>query len=107
MRVGRSTKDQTLRFCWNAGAGDGFDEWILFRMPATGTIGDPIRSMPRSHPAVQVAALVAVFTTGVEAKRVVVVGAGWGGLSAAHHLSSQPGVEVTVIDAAERCYCGP
>lgn len=36
------------------------------------------------------------------AKKVVVVGAGWGGLSAAHHLSKTPGVEVTVVDAAER-----
>ena len=35
-------------------------------------------------------------------KRVVVVGAGWGGLSAAHHLSKTPGTEVTVVDAAPR-----
>jgi len=35
-------------------------------------------------------------------KKIVVVGAGWGGLSAAHHLSKNPANEVTVIDAAER-----
>ena len=34
-------------------------------------------------------------------KRVVVIGAGWGGLSCAHHLSRQ-GCDVTVVDAAER-----
>jgi uncharacterized protein with NAD-binding domain and iron-sulfur cluster len=37
-----------------------------------------------------------------EAKRVVVVGGGWGGLSTAHALSKQPGVQVTVVDAAPR-----
>ena len=36
------------------------------------------------------------------ARRVAVVGAGWGGLSAAHHLSKQPGVEVILLDAAPR-----
>jgi len=38
----------------------------------------------------------------VAPRRVVVVGAGWGGLSTAHALSKQPGVEVTVVDAAPR-----
>ncbi len=33
-------------------------------------------------------------------KKVVVVGAGWAGLGAAHHLSKQSGIEVTLIDAA-------
>ena len=37
-----------------------------------------------------------------DGKKIVVVGAGWGGLSAAHHLSKTPGNEVIVIDAAER-----
>ena len=37
----------------------------------------------------------------IDAKSVVVIGAGWGGLSCAHHLSRQ-GCKVTVIDAAER-----
>ena len=46
--------------------------------------------------------LLLAMLSGAAAKRVVVVGAGWGGLSAAHHLSRQPGVEVTVVDAAER-----
>ena len=41
------------------------------------------------------------FVAATAAKRVVVIGAGWGGLSCAHHLSKQ-GCEVTVIDAAER-----
>jgi len=36
------------------------------------------------------------------ATKVVVIGAGWGGLSAAHQLSMEPGVEVTVVDAAAR-----
>lgn len=36
------------------------------------------------------------------AKRVVVIGAGWGGLSAAHHLAKAPGVEVTLVDAAPK-----
>ena len=36
------------------------------------------------------------------AKRVVVVGAGWGGLSAAHNLAKQPGYEVALLDAAPR-----
>ena len=35
-------------------------------------------------------------------KRVVVVGAGWGGLSAAWKLSKEPGVSVTVVDAQAR-----
>ena len=35
-------------------------------------------------------------------RKVAVVGAGWGGLSAAHHLSKQPGVEVLLLDAAPR-----
>lgn len=42
------------------------------------------------------------LVTAVDAKRVVVVGGGWGGLSAAHALSKQPGVQVTVVDAAPR-----
>jgi len=46
--------------------------------------------------------LLLLSRSSVEAKRVVVVGAGWGGLSAAHHLSKTPGVEVTVVDAAPR-----
>lgn len=33
-------------------------------------------------------------------KRVAVVGAGWAGLGAAHHLSKQPDIDVTLIDAA-------
>lgn len=33
-------------------------------------------------------------------KRVAVIGAGWAGLGAAHHLSKQPGIDVTLIDAA-------
>ena len=36
------------------------------------------------------------------AKNIVVIGAGWGGLSAAHHLSKNPDNKVTVVDAAER-----
>jgi uncharacterized protein with NAD-binding domain and iron-sulfur cluster len=40
--------------------------------------------------------------SGTEKKRVVVVGAGWGGLSAAYHLSLDPEYEVTVVDAASR-----
>lgn len=36
------------------------------------------------------------------ARRVVVVGSGWGGLSAAHSLSFAEGVDVVVVDAAER-----
>ena len=35
-------------------------------------------------------------------RRVVVIGAGWGGLSAAHQLSMESDVEVTVVDAAAR-----
>uniref|UniRef100_A0A7S4QRH2 Amine oxidase domain-containing protein n=1 Tax=Alexandrium monilatum TaxID=311494 RepID=A0A7S4QRH2_9DINO len=35
-------------------------------------------------------------------KKVVVIGAGWGGLGAAHHLSKDPAVEVTIVDAAPR-----
>merc|ERR1719353_331010 len=35
-------------------------------------------------------------------RKVVVIGAGWGGLSAAHQLSMDPEVEVTVVDAAKR-----
>ncbi|KAG8471310.1 hypothetical protein KFE25_009731 [Diacronema lutheri] len=35
-------------------------------------------------------------------RHVAVVGAGWAGLSAAHHLAKQPGVRVTLIDAAPR-----
>merc|ERR1719390_434528 len=37
-----------------------------------------------------------------DARKVAVVGAGWGGLSAAHNLAKQPGVEVTLLDAAPR-----
>lgn len=33
---------------------------------------------------------------------VVVIGAGWGGLSAAHALSKDPGTRVTVVDASPR-----
>ena len=50
-----------------------------------------------SHAAMHVLLLPAVAL----ARRVAVVGAGWGGLSAAHHLSKQPGVEV-ILDAAPR-----
>ena len=35
-------------------------------------------------------------------RKVIVIGAGWGGLSAAHQLSMDPEVEVTVVDAAKR-----
>ena len=35
-------------------------------------------------------------------RHVVVIGAGWGGLSAAHALSKTKGVRVTVVDAASR-----
>ena len=44
----------------------------------------------------------ALIVDHVAARRVAVVGAGWGGLSAAHHLAKQPGVEVTLLDAAPR-----
>jgi len=40
--------------------------------------------------------------TAAKPKKVVIVGAGWGGLGAAHHLSKEPDVEVTVVDAAPR-----
>eukprot|EP00967_Tisochrysis_lutea_P067917 scaffold88840_cov29-Tisochrysis_lutea.AAC.7 len=43
------------------------------------------------------------MTWGAAAKRVVVVGGGWGGLSAAHALSKSPDVSsITVVDAAAR-----
>ena len=35
-------------------------------------------------------------------QRIVVIGAGWGGLSVAHALSQEPGMQVTVVDAAPR-----
>ena len=35
-------------------------------------------------------------------RKVVVIGAGWGGLSVANQLSMEPDVEVTVVDAAAR-----
>eukprot|EP00899_Mesostigma_viride_P018994 jgi/Mesvir1/27096/Mv20781-RA.1 len=35
-------------------------------------------------------------------KRVLVVGAGWGGLAAAHALSKDPSVSITIMDAAPR-----
>jgi uncharacterized protein with NAD-binding domain and iron-sulfur cluster len=35
-------------------------------------------------------------------QHVVVIGAGWGGLSAAHALSKEPSVKVTVVDASPR-----
>ena len=35
-------------------------------------------------------------------RKVVVIGAGWGGLSVANQLSMEPDVEVTVVDAATR-----
>lgn len=38
--------------------------------------------------------------TGERNKRVAVIGAGWAGLGAAHHLSKQPGLEVLLVDAA-------
>lgn len=38
----------------------------------------------------------------VSCKNVVIIGAGWGGLSAAHHLSKVGGNQVTVVDAAAR-----
>ena len=53
----------------------------------------------RSSIAAAVALLGCSVASGV---RVAVVGAGWGGLGAAHHLSKQPGVEVTLIDGAPR-----
>eukprot|EP00178_Gracilaria_changii_P010464 TRINITY_DN304_c0_g1_i11.p1 TRINITY_DN304_c0_g1~~TRINITY_DN304_c0_g1_i11.p1 ORF type:complete len:486 (-),score=44.26 TRINITY_DN304_c0_g1_i11:1464-2921(-) len=37
---------------------------------------------------------------GTSVKRVAVIGAGWAGLGAAHHLVQQSGTEVTLIDAA-------
>ena len=36
------------------------------------------------------------------AQKVVIIGSGWGGLSAAHTLSQQPGVDVTVVSADKR-----
>ena len=42
--------------------------------------------------------LIAVLANAA-ARRVVVVGAGWGGLGAAQALSKEPGIEVTVVDA--------
>ena len=47
-------------------------------------------------------AVAALSTTTTPARKVVVVGAGWGGLSVASKLSQQPGVAVTVVDAAPR-----
>eukprot|EP00177_Eucheuma_denticulatum_P004503 GFKZ01008182.1.p1 GENE.GFKZ01008182.1~~GFKZ01008182.1.p1 ORF type:complete len:555 (-),score=56.42 GFKZ01008182.1:917-2581(-) len=37
----------------------------------------------------------------VPPKTVAVIGAGWAGLAAAYHLSKQPGLSVTLIDAAK------
>lgn len=41
-------------------------------------------------------------TTASCVRKVAVVGAGWGGLSCAHHLSKCSDIEVTLIDAAPR-----
>ncbi|CAK0846617.1 unnamed protein product [Prorocentrum cordatum] len=35
-------------------------------------------------------------------KKVVIIGAGWGGLGTAHKLSKDPNIDVTVVDAAPR-----
>ena len=43
-----------------------------------------------------------LFAASAAAKKVTVIGAGWGGLSVAHQLSKSPGYDVTVVDAAER-----
>jgi uncharacterized protein with NAD-binding domain and iron-sulfur cluster len=43
-----------------------------------------------------------LFGTTNDRKKAVVIGAGWGGLSAAYSLSSDPRYEVTLIDAAPR-----
>ena len=44
----------------------------------------------------------AATTTSFNKRQVVVIGAGWGGLSAAHALSKDDTVEVTVIEASPR-----
>ena len=46
--------------------------------------------------------ILAIVASHAAARRVVVVGAGWGGLGAAQALSKEPGVEVTVVDAGAR-----
>jgi len=44
----------------------------------------------------------AAALSAVPKKRVVVVGAGWAGLSTAHSLAKQPNVDVTLVDAQPR-----
>lgn len=77
-----------------------------FSLPVAHSFSSPSRSRPTSNraPSTSLNDVASILPQGESTpkRRVAIVGAGWGGLSAAHALSKEENIEVILIEASSR-----